>query len=635
MKKIFTFIAVAITALTMNAKSYNFAGITADKIFVDLGSVGTYTMNEGLENEQVVPAVNYTGEGEYMNVSINGFDGISIQYKSASNKNNILRFTNEYLQFNGKNGIIVISDLMPNTIISLTVSAKGNTPAVFSSPDESVTADYKNPTAISSEDGVMEIKFRSNSRDVQIKETDGGFRLYKIVIEDYSVTTNVLPKNSGLVNCVYDDNKTKATLTAIPNEGYHFVLWNDGIKTNPRTIVLTQDTTFTAIFAEDEIVLPQAQAWPVIMDTVTFEMYQENIVGDFRYNGVDNNLWIWASGETYQQIENVGFNYFGNTEGYLSLRVAAPDGWSGAGFDVANTKALKMMRILRDSIVAHPNDYYLHIAIKSTDQASHEFRLFGNQPSFTIGTTPVDQGAVIGDFLRDGEWHSLYIPLASYANTIATVNLDVTDVNIFCFLSGSAVGAVLNLDAVYFCNTAFKELEQEQKCTPYSYAVKLNDDNMGRVATSYSGCPKNELYINAVPRNGYRFVQWSDGVKENPRTIVLTQDTTIIAEFAIDATGYSITFLGKDGGTIDSGILSFNVPDAPEIEGFVFLRWEILSGNLEDGFKIQAIYEAEELTSAPAVYTNPSNPAQKLIREGNVYILTGGNTYTIHGQKVR
>lgn len=38
-------------------------------------------------------------------------------------------------------------------------------------------------------------------------------------------------------------------LTAIPNYGYHFKKWSDGITDNPRTIELTQDTTFTAEFA--------------------------------------------------------------------------------------------------------------------------------------------------------------------------------------------------------------------------------------------------------------------------------------------------------------------------------------------------------------------------------------------------
>ena len=40
-----------------------------------------------------------------------------------------------------------------------------------------------------------------------------------------------------------------ATLTAVPHEGYKFVMWNDSVTTNPRTFTVTGDTTFTAYFA--------------------------------------------------------------------------------------------------------------------------------------------------------------------------------------------------------------------------------------------------------------------------------------------------------------------------------------------------------------------------------------------------
>ena len=43
--------------------------------------------------------------------------------------------------------------------------------------------------------------------------------------------------------------------------------------------------------------------------------------------------------------------------------------------------------------------------------------------------------------------------------------------------------------------------------------------------------------LTATPNYGYHFVEWSDGNKDNPRTIELTQDTTLTAEFAIDRNG--------------------------------------------------------------------------------------------------
>ena len=46
---------------------------------------------------------------------------------------------------------------------------------------------------------------------------------------------------------VYNEND-EATLTATANSGYRFVKWSDEVTDNPRTVVVTQDSTFTAIF---------------------------------------------------------------------------------------------------------------------------------------------------------------------------------------------------------------------------------------------------------------------------------------------------------------------------------------------------------------------------------------------------
>ena len=44
-----------------------------------------------------------------------------------------------------------------------------------------------------------------------------------------------------------------ATLTAVPNEGYVFSHWSDGNTENPRTITVTEDATYTAIFVAENI----------------------------------------------------------------------------------------------------------------------------------------------------------------------------------------------------------------------------------------------------------------------------------------------------------------------------------------------------------------------------------------------
>lgn len=63
----------------------------------------------------------------------------------------------------------------------------------------------------------------------------------------YNVEVSVNDETFGSV-AVESDCST-GTLTATANEGYRFVIWNDGNTDNPRTVALTSDTAFTAIFA--------------------------------------------------------------------------------------------------------------------------------------------------------------------------------------------------------------------------------------------------------------------------------------------------------------------------------------------------------------------------------------------------
>ena len=75
--------------------------------------------------------------------------------------------------------------------------------------------------------------------------------------------------------------------------------------------------------------------------------------------------------------------------------------------------------------------------------------------------------------------------------------------------------------------------------TPYQYTLTTSSNNAKRGTTQGDTIADylTELQISAIANYGYRFASWSDGNTDNPRTIKLTQDTALIAEFAID---YSI-----------------------------------------------------------------------------------------------
>ena len=68
----------------------------------------------------------------------------------------------------------------------------------------------------------------------------------------------------------------------------------------------------------------------------------------------------------------------------------------------------------------------------------------------------------------------------------------------------------------------------------YTITGKVNNTEMGTVIVPTTIC---DAPLTAIPNDYYHFVQWSDGVKDNPRTIELTQDTTFTAEFAVDKSG--------------------------------------------------------------------------------------------------
>lgn len=195
-----------------------------------------------------------------------------------------------------------------------------------------------------------------------------------------------------------------------------------------------------------------SQIWPVVLDAEAFETCASKVVADFRIDeSAGKNLYVWASGETYNAGEGTGVNFFGHNEGYLSLVVAAPAGWSGFGINMG-TAYIKDVKALRDAIVANPDDFYLHLAMKATTTGNHQFYTFGDAvSSFAIGAATIEKGEVIGDFTRDGAWYEFDVPMAKFANAIAGIDIkDGEGHDILSCLSGNQVGSQLNLDAVYF-----------------------------------------------------------------------------------------------------------------------------------------------------------------------------------------
>ena len=195
--------------------------------------------------------------------------------------------------------------------------------------------------------------------------------------------------------------------------------------------------------------LKGTQVWPIILDGTTYEANASKIVASFQPNDVDQFLYVWEG--TYTGGSATGLNFHGNGDGYTALVVGGA-GWSGCGFCLTEAgTGWQNAEALRAAIVENPDQYFLHLAIKSTDNYSHCFYMFGveNGTKFVLGDHSVYDGPVYANFDRDGAWKEFDIPMSQYSSALADATCPA-GVNVFVVLTEGVQGAQLNLDAVYF-----------------------------------------------------------------------------------------------------------------------------------------------------------------------------------------
>lgn len=137
----------------------------------------------------------------------------------------------------------------------------------------------------------------------------------------------------------------------------------------------------------------------------------------------------------------------------------------------------------------------------------------------------------------------------------------------------------------------------------------------------------------APTREGYTFTGWDKDFSN------VTSDLTVTAQYEEwQPTNYTFLFLnGTDNSLIGSSHVDFTLPNPPAVAGFTFSKWFVVAGEFDNQIVFIAVYEYTGVpTVAPAEVPVPGSSAQKLIREGNVYILTDdAHTYSMKGQKVQ
>lgn len=205
--------------------------------------------------------------------------------------------------------------------------------------------------------------------------------------------------------------------------------------------------------------------------------------------------------------------------------------------------------------------------------------------------------------LQKGDIVNLYITRDSYVgdgklriysdegNTILATFPRYESAGIYQIILGEDADT---LNSIYLYRTKGKDGDQNQhvaymeivRPTPYYTVTGTCDNTLGYITGTgyYPVLSSKDVYaqVEAIPLSGYHFSTWNDGSIENPRTLVLTKDTTLIAEFAqnIEVDKYTIEVYSADpeagivsnGGTYDA-FSEVTIMAAACKEGYIFDKW--------------------------------------------------------------
>ena len=179
----------------------------------------------------------------------------------------------------------------------------------------------------------------------------------------------------------------------------------------------------------------------------------------------------------------------------------------------------------------------------------------------------------------------------------------------------------------------------------YTLGVTSQNEDMGSVeVTQEPSCDDNKSVFKAVANEGYRFVRWNDGNTDNPRTVVVTQDTTFVAEFAEQLPQYTITVTcdSKQGTVSGSGVYDEGTQvtlTATANEGYEFTQWS--NGVTDNPYIFTATQDITlearfaATTAIENISADSDTAVRKVVRDGQVYILRNGKTYTVQGQEIK
>ncbi len=384
-----------------------------------------------------------------------------------------------------------------------------------------------------------------------------------------------------------------AVIHATANYGYHFTQWSDGVTDNPRTLTLTQDTAFTAMFESNQYAVTGVPS-----DTV--------------YGMVSGSDTVdYLDSVTLTAVANYGYHFTQWNDNSVEnpRKVAATDNISMTAYFYYNqyTITLTPDTTIHGTVSGAGSFNYLsERTISATANYGYHFAQWSDGVTDNPRTLTLTWDTTLTVMFEPNQYAITGVPSNPVYGMVS--GSDTVD-----YLDSVTLTAVANY-GYHFTRWNDNSVENPRKVaatanvsmTAYfgynQYTITLAPDTTIHGTVSGAGTYNylSERTISATANYGYHFTQWSDGVTDNPRTITLTQDTTLTAIF--EPNQYAVT-----------GVPSFDVYGMVSGSDTVdYLDTVTLTATPNYGYQFQYWYRDGYYGS---VQTNP----MQVVASGNIY----------------
>ena len=333
----------------------------------------------------------------------------------------------------------------------------------------------------------------------------GSLNTYKAVWSNYTtyelpthVKTSITPQYSGYISIPDSASECRSyTIKAISYDHWHFIGWSDGINDSIREVDGAIDTTLTAIFEKDKHeveITTEDSIKGIVTGSGNYE-YGDNItIEALPEYGYHFSHWSDKDAEYDSQVpaDAISASRASRLASYLDEEKSSDEKYTIIGYIVG-------------AYGYYNNSYWL----SDTPNGSGDFIIFKAKNTATKGSL-----VKVNAYLYN--YYGTYETLQNTA--------EITEIT---------QNALDNPRKVHITrDTTFTAYFESNK---YTITVTGDDEGWYYGGGEYDYLSSCTIYAEAG--YGYSFTQWSDGNTDNPRVVVLTQDTTFTAQYEYITSG--------------------------------------------------------------------------------------------------